>query len=183
MPSGHKAFLVHNLADVDLLLMHNKTFAAEYVTALHSILVSYTEYLILVADCDTPCAGSDTQFHQGRGWKSFPGQRNWESRLRMRKRELRRKRRGTVLDGFCPCVVWSSSTNMLVLIKIVQYLISTDNDALPEMWLDRVRPTGGLHGLCIEKRFKTSHNSSDTVSVAVQVGGPASTRITAHPSP
>ncbi len=31
MPSGHKAFLVHNSRDVDLLLMHNKTFAAEYV--------------------------------------------------------------------------------------------------------------------------------------------------------
>ena len=31
MPSGHKAFLVHNTNDVDLLLMHNKTYAAEYV--------------------------------------------------------------------------------------------------------------------------------------------------------
>ena len=31
MPSGHKAFLVHNTRDVDLLLMHSKTFAAEYV--------------------------------------------------------------------------------------------------------------------------------------------------------
>lgn len=30
-PSGHKAFLVHNSSDVDLLLMHNTTFAAEYV--------------------------------------------------------------------------------------------------------------------------------------------------------
>ncbi|KAF3908624.1 hypothetical protein AA313_de0202011 [Arthrobotrys entomopaga] len=29
MPSGHKAFLVHNVSDVDLLLMHNHTFAAE----------------------------------------------------------------------------------------------------------------------------------------------------------
>jgi large subunit ribosomal protein L32e len=29
MPSGHKAFLVNNTQDVDLLLMHNKTFAAE----------------------------------------------------------------------------------------------------------------------------------------------------------
>ncbi|ELR02317.1 Ribosomal 60S subunit protein L32 [Pseudogymnoascus destructans] len=29
MPSGHKAFLVSNVRDVDLLLMHNKTFAAE----------------------------------------------------------------------------------------------------------------------------------------------------------
>jgi ribosomal protein L32E len=31
MPSGHKAFLVNNSRDVDLLLMHNGTFAAEYV--------------------------------------------------------------------------------------------------------------------------------------------------------
>ncbi|POS83304.1 hypothetical protein EPUL_003332 [Erysiphe pulchra] len=29
MPSGHKAFLVQNTQDVELLLMHNKTFAAE----------------------------------------------------------------------------------------------------------------------------------------------------------
>ena len=36
MPSGHKAFLVHNPGDVDLLLMHNKTFAAEYVQELAS---------------------------------------------------------------------------------------------------------------------------------------------------
>ena len=34
MPSGHKAFVVHNAKDVDLLLMHNKTFAAEYVQGL-----------------------------------------------------------------------------------------------------------------------------------------------------
>lgn len=32
MPSGHKAFLVNNSSEVDLLLMHNKTYAAEYVT-------------------------------------------------------------------------------------------------------------------------------------------------------
>lgn len=30
MPSGHKAFLVSNVADVDLLLMHNRVYAAEY---------------------------------------------------------------------------------------------------------------------------------------------------------
>ena len=29
MPSGHKAFLVHNVRDLDLLLMHNRTYAAE----------------------------------------------------------------------------------------------------------------------------------------------------------
>merc|ERR1712004_685934 len=27
MPSGHKAFVVNNVSDVDLLLMHNQTFA------------------------------------------------------------------------------------------------------------------------------------------------------------
>ncbi|MCJ1465762.1 60S ribosomal protein L32 [Pseudocyphellaria aurata] len=36
MPSGHKAFLVHNSSDVDLLLMHNKTFAAEISHAVSS---------------------------------------------------------------------------------------------------------------------------------------------------
>lgn len=35
MPSGHKAFLVNNVREVDLLLMHNKTFAAEYVHPRH----------------------------------------------------------------------------------------------------------------------------------------------------
>lgn len=30
MPSGHKAFIVNNVNDVELLLMHNKTYAAEY---------------------------------------------------------------------------------------------------------------------------------------------------------
>ncbi|OXV09103.1 hypothetical protein Egran_03134 [Elaphomyces granulatus] len=36
MPSGHKAFLVHNPQDVDLLLMHNRSFAAEIATAVSS---------------------------------------------------------------------------------------------------------------------------------------------------
>lgn len=34
MPSGHKAFVVNNMNDVDLLLMHNRTFAAEYAGPL-----------------------------------------------------------------------------------------------------------------------------------------------------
>merc|ERR1711915_640904 len=34
MPSGHKAFVVNNVADVDLLLMHNSTFAAEIAHAV-----------------------------------------------------------------------------------------------------------------------------------------------------
>jgi len=40
MPSGHKAFLVNNVQEVDLLLMHNKTFAAEYVS--HPISIELT---------------------------------------------------------------------------------------------------------------------------------------------
>ena len=36
MPSGHKAFLVQNPRDVELLLMHNRTFAAEYVSQYNS---------------------------------------------------------------------------------------------------------------------------------------------------
>ncbi|KAG9235894.1 putative DnaJ protein like protein xdj1 [Amylocarpus encephaloides] len=36
MPSGHKAFLVSNVRDVELLLMHNKTFAAEINHAVSS---------------------------------------------------------------------------------------------------------------------------------------------------
>ncbi|KAJ9665683.1 60S ribosomal protein L32 [Coniosporium apollinis] len=36
MPSGHKAFLVNNTRDVDLLLMHNRTHAAEISHAVSS---------------------------------------------------------------------------------------------------------------------------------------------------
>merc|ERR1712000_148301 len=36
MPSGHKAFLVHNPKDVKILLMHNRTYAAEIASAASS---------------------------------------------------------------------------------------------------------------------------------------------------
>ncbi|KAL8660511.1 MAG: hypothetical protein Q9202_006466 [Teloschistes flavicans] len=36
MPSGHKAFVVNNTSDLDLLLMHNKTYAAEIAHAVSS---------------------------------------------------------------------------------------------------------------------------------------------------
>lgn len=51
MPSGHKAFLVHNPADVDLLLMHNKTFAAEYVF-LYRATASAIDILLLQRQAD-----------------------------------------------------------------------------------------------------------------------------------
>jgi ribosomal protein L32E len=47
MPSGHKAFLVNNTRDVDLLLMHNKTFAAEFVLPMRQIgFARLTQYRI-----------------------------------------------------------------------------------------------------------------------------------------
>jgi ribosomal protein L32E len=46
MPSGHKAFLVHNPKDVELLLMHNRTYAAEYVSASHEHCAFLFQYLI-----------------------------------------------------------------------------------------------------------------------------------------
>jgi len=36
MPSGHKAFLVNNTRELDLLLMHNKTYAAEIAHGVSS---------------------------------------------------------------------------------------------------------------------------------------------------
>lgn len=41
MPSGHKAFLVNNIRDLDILLMHNRTYAAEYASqsAPHALIL------------------------------------------------------------------------------------------------------------------------------------------------
>ena len=36
MPSGHKAFLVNNVKDVELLLMHNRSYAAEIAHGVSS---------------------------------------------------------------------------------------------------------------------------------------------------
>lgn len=45
MPSGHKAFVVSNVKDVELLLMHNKIYAAEYVDLPYSpIHISTSRY-------------------------------------------------------------------------------------------------------------------------------------------
>jgi ribosomal protein L32E len=43
MPSGHKAFIVNNVKDVELLLMHNKTYAAEYARISLSVLALWTD--------------------------------------------------------------------------------------------------------------------------------------------
>ena len=46
-PSGHKTFLVHNPSDVDLLLMHNKTYAAEYVAPITTFPLSLGPRVVL----------------------------------------------------------------------------------------------------------------------------------------
>lgn len=51
MPSGHKAFLVHNPKDVELLLMHNRTYAAEYVHLIYCCADLFFIYLILTNTC------------------------------------------------------------------------------------------------------------------------------------
>lgn len=53
MPSGHKAFVVHNPRDVELLLMHNRTYAAEYV--FHELPVRCgLGIIVLLCWCDGP---------------------------------------------------------------------------------------------------------------------------------
>lgn len=42
MPSGHKSFLVNNVKDVELLMMHNRTYAAEYVFSPEASLHKHT---------------------------------------------------------------------------------------------------------------------------------------------
>jgi large subunit ribosomal protein L32e len=37
MPSGLKAFLVSNVKDLELLMMHNRTYAAEYDSPLQDL--------------------------------------------------------------------------------------------------------------------------------------------------
>jgi hypothetical protein len=51
MPSGHKAFLVHNPKDVELLLMHNRTYAAEYVEFLPPQPNSMAPFVPWAAPC------------------------------------------------------------------------------------------------------------------------------------
>ncbi|KAL8872666.1 MAG: hypothetical protein Q9174_001742 [Haloplaca sp. 1 TL-2023] len=41
MPSGHKAFVVNNPSEVDLLLMHNRTYAAEYVVLPSHLILPF----------------------------------------------------------------------------------------------------------------------------------------------
>ena len=45
-PSGHKAFLVSNVQDVELLMMHNRTYAAEYVLSAGGAVLEYCQSML-----------------------------------------------------------------------------------------------------------------------------------------
>jgi hypothetical protein len=89
MPSGHKAFLVHNEKDVDLLLMHNRTYAAEYVDhyspfLLHHWLITSLGFSIMESTSglirDISSLESDMPCRRGNELRSLLRQRLWESR-------------------------------------------------------------------------------------------------------
>lgn len=56
MPSGHKSFRVNNVKDVELLMMHNRTYAAEYVLSPEASMCKPLEG---VQTADTPSPSQD----------------------------------------------------------------------------------------------------------------------------
>jgi len=94
MPSGHKAFLVSNVKDVELLLMHNKTYAAECVPPFHLFDPHTVEAIIpgranadsrpvfrsLARQLTFGVIGSPTTFRRGSGSRSLPARSNYPSR-------------------------------------------------------------------------------------------------------
>ena len=76
-PSGHKAFLVQNTRDVELLLMHNNTYAAEYV-----------EGKTPIQDKANRLSGLVMPYRRERESKSFPKPNSSVSRSRMQRQKL-----------------------------------------------------------------------------------------------
>lgn len=72
IPSGHRVFLVHNVGDVDILLMHHRTYAAEYVENSKRLQEGS-------ADAEL---GSPTPFLLARGLRLSRGPRSSVSRSR-----------------------------------------------------------------------------------------------------
>lgn len=108
MPSGHKAFVVNNVNDVELLLMHNRTHAAEYVPPEYNLeCLGYHRTARTIANS---VAGSPTPSPRGRGSTSSAARSSWVSRSRIPRRRSRprykrnagvtvRSRRGVQLSG------------------------------------------------------------------------------------
>jgi hypothetical protein len=81
MPSGHKAFLVSNVKDVELLLMHNKTYAAEYVTSFYRAWTETAPTILWEGQfgqwkTDSVSPGSPTTCPRGSGSTSSRGRSN-----------------------------------------------------------------------------------------------------------
>lgn len=126
MPSGHKAFIVHNVKDVELLLMHNKTFAAEYVPFSLALAGRNRERLpvnVGVSEAAvservamlTVLPGSPMPSRHESGLTSSPGRSSWASRSPTRRRRSRPRCKrvqnvGIVETAFfcCPTVFGAS---------------------------------------------------------------------------
>jgi hypothetical protein len=87
MPSGHKAFLVSNVKDVELLLMHNKTYAAECVSPFTFPILQPSKRIqitpriwSLARQLTMRVTGSPTTFRRGSGSRSLPARSNYPSR-------------------------------------------------------------------------------------------------------
>lgn len=92
MPSGHKAFLVNNTRDVDILLMHNRTYAAEYV-------LSHFGWAESGGGSANAHAGSPTPCRHARGSRSSTGLSSWVSRSPTPRPRLPRSRKGFHSSG------------------------------------------------------------------------------------
>lgn len=92
-PSGHKAFLVNNTRDVDILLMHNRTYAAEYVYS-HPGRAEFAG-----AGSANALAGSPTPCRHARGSRSSTGPSSWVSRSPTLRPGLPRRRKGFHSSG------------------------------------------------------------------------------------
>lgn len=105
MPSGHKAFLVSNTNDVELLLMHNRTFAAEYVESTNpffsvgaqDFLSSWLGHSFGMLTWST---GSPTTSPRESELTSSPAQSNSASRSRTPRRRLLLRSKG-MINGEC----------------------------------------------------------------------------------
>lgn len=92
MPSGHKAFVVNNTSDLDLLLMHNKTYAAEYVPPSGKATGNIEHISVAILKVALTFLflfeGLPTQCRRGSEWLLCRGRSSWVSRLRMLRRGL-----------------------------------------------------------------------------------------------
>lgn len=151
MPSGHKAFLVNNARDVDILLMHNRTYAAEYV---YSHLWNGP---IVVEGSANALAGSPTPCRHARGSRSSTGRSSSVSRSPTPRPGSPRRRRGFHSSGAARI---SSSLGVVSLLRQTSFVyahLTTKNEHQFHRLARRIGTNGvilqnlSLHGVTSHK--------------------------------